>query len=169
MGAIIGAFLSKFIPSFFDPKEHMLKKKPANNPVPLEELEHLQKAKMETLLKMEELEKQLDASRVTYPVIFKASRFKDPFTPDKVTFTEKGVSFRIWSLFEFNDKFIFYSDISTVEVVSGLFFATIIIKPKNKDTEQDITISNFTRKDAQDIQDFIKGRLFSGVEFSKGV
>jgi hypothetical protein len=56
---------------------------------------------------------------------FRASMLMNPFFPDEIVFGEKGVTFKIRKLFRSNDNFVFYSDISGVEIDSGVFFSTV--------------------------------------------
>ena len=61
---------------------------------------------------------------------FSASGLMNPFFPDEITFGEKGVTFKVRKLFRSNDNFVFYSDISGVEIDSGMFFSTIRVIPR---------------------------------------
>ena len=61
---------------------------------------------------------------------FQSSSFKDPIRRDEVEFTDKGVTFREKKLIGGTDNFVFYSDISGVEIDNGLFFATVRVIPR---------------------------------------
>ena len=87
--------------------------------------------------------------------VFTASRLKDALSPDQVTFNEKGVSFKVNNLFSGSENFVFYGDISGVEIDSGLFFATIRIIPRAR---PEIVIENFTKEDAREIKKLILER-----------
>ena len=76
----------------------------------------------------------------------------NPFFPDEVTFGEKGVTFKVRKLFKSNDNFVFYSDISGVEIESGMFFSTIRVIPR---TRPEIIINNFTKGDAKRVKELI--------------
>ena len=155
IGIITGNFLAKFLPAFFNPKEHMLSSPPANNEEPQLAPEELEK-EMEEMMKLEEFKKLAEQQKVKFPVTFKASRLRDTFTPDIVIFNEKGVTFIVRTLFEAQDNFLLYSDISGVELDEKIFFASIKVKPKIRG---DIVIHNFTKRDAQKIKEFIVSRL----------
>lgn len=83
---------------------------------------------------------------------FQSSSFKDPLARDQVEFNDKGVTFRIRKLIGGTDNFVFYSDISGVEIDNGLFFATVRIIPRAR---QEIVIQNFTKSDARRIKELI--------------
>ncbi|MBD2704808.1 hypothetical protein IC229_29520 [Spirosoma sp. BT702] len=83
---------------------------------------------------------------------FRSSSFKDPIRYDEVIFDEKGVTFRIRKLIGGTDNFVFYSDISGVEIDNGLFFATIRVIPRAR---PEIVIQNFTKGDARRIKELI--------------
>ncbi|MDJ1470055.1 hypothetical protein QNI19_00485 [Cytophagaceae bacterium DM2B3-1] len=87
--------------------------------------------------------------------VFSASRLKDMFTPDQVVLNEKGVSFRTKRLLSGSDNFVFYSDISGVDIDSGLFFATIRILPRAR---PEIVIKGFSKGDAERIKELILER-----------
>lgn len=87
--------------------------------------------------------------------VFSASRLKDMFTPDQVVLNEKGVSFRTKRLLSGSDNFVFYSDISGVDIDSGLFFATIRILPRAR---PEIVIKGFSKGDAMRIKELILER-----------
>lgn len=83
---------------------------------------------------------------------FRSSSFKDPIRHDEVVFDDKGVTFRIRKLIGGTDNFVFYSDISGVEIDNGLFFATIRIIPRAR---PEIVIQNFTKGDARRVKELI--------------
>jgi hypothetical protein len=84
--------------------------------------------------------------------IFRSSSFKDPLTRDEVEFNEKGVTFRIRKLIGGTDNFVFFSDISGVEIDNGVFFSTIRVIPRAR---QEIVIKNFTKSDARKVKELI--------------
>ncbi|WP_128548176.1 hypothetical protein [Larkinella soli] len=88
--------------------------------------------------------------------IFKSSSFKDPINRDIVEFNDKGVTFRVRKLVGGTDNFVFYSDISGVEIDNGMFFSTIRIIPRAR---PEIMIRNFTRGDARRIKELILERV----------
>ncbi|MGA0557386.1 hypothetical protein ACO2Q8_12090 [Larkinella sp. VNQ87] len=88
--------------------------------------------------------------------IFKSSSLKDPLKRDVVEFNEKGVTFRVNKLIGGTDNFVFYGDISGVEIDNGLFFSTIRIIPRAR---PEIVIRNFTRGDARRIKELILERV----------
>ncbi|GAB4023180.1 hypothetical protein EXU85_29980 [Spirosoma sp. KCTC 42546] len=83
---------------------------------------------------------------------FRSSSFKDPLTPDEVVFNDKGVTFRARKLIGGTDNFVFYSDISGVEIDNGLFFATVRVIPRAR---PEIVITNFSKGDARRIKELI--------------
>jgi hypothetical protein len=87
--------------------------------------------------------------------VFTSSRLKDAISPDQVIFGEKGVTFKINKLFGGTENFVFYEDISGIEVESGLLFATIKVIPRAR---QEITIENFSKGDAQKIKQLLLER-----------
>ncbi|GGN10632.1 hypothetical protein GCM10010967_53150 [Dyadobacter beijingensis] len=87
---------------------------------------------------------------------FSASGLMNPFFPDEVTFGEKGVTFKVRKLFRSNDNFVFYSDISGVEIDSGMFFSTIRIIPRMR---PEIIINNFTKGDAKKVKELILAKV----------
>lgn len=87
---------------------------------------------------------------------FSASGLMNPFFPDEITFGEKGVTFKVRKLFRSNDNFVFYSDISGVEIDSGMFFSTIRIIPRMR---PEIIINNFTKGDAKKVKDLILAKV----------
>jgi hypothetical protein len=93
---------------------------------------------------------------ITVQKIFKASIWGDPWTPDEVIFDKKGVTFNIREWISNTETFILYSDISGVEIIEGIWLATIKIKPKVK---SEITINNFTKFDAAIIKKIILEKL----------
>jgi hypothetical protein len=88
--------------------------------------------------------------------VFKSSGFKDPINRDVVEFNDKGVTFRVNKLIGGTDNFVFYGDISGVEIDNGLFFSTIRIIPRAR---PEIIIKNFTRGDARQIKELILTRV----------
>jgi hypothetical protein len=84
--------------------------------------------------------------------IFRSSSFKDPLTRDEVEFNDKGVTFRIRKLIGGTDNFVFFSDISGVEIDNGIFFSTIRVIPRAR---QEIVIQNFTKSDARKVKELI--------------
>ena len=87
---------------------------------------------------------------------FSASGLMNPFFPDEVTFGEKGVTFKVRKLFKSNDNFVFYSDISGVEIDSSIFFSTIRIIPRMR---PEIIINNFTKGDAKKVKELILAKV----------
>ncbi|ACT94567.1 hypothetical protein [Dyadobacter fermentans] len=87
---------------------------------------------------------------------FSASGLMNPFFPDEVTFGEKGVTFKVRKLFKSNDNFVFYSDISGVEIESGVLFSTIRIIPRMR---PEIIINNFTKGDAKKVKELILAKV----------
>ena len=83
---------------------------------------------------------------------FSASGLMNPLFPDRVTFGDKGVTFKVSKLFRSTDNFVFYSDISGVEVDSGMFFSTIRVIPRMR---PEIIITNFTKGDAKKVKELI--------------
>ncbi len=83
---------------------------------------------------------------------FSSSSFKDPINRDVVEFNDKGVTFRVRRLIGGTDNFVFYSDISGVEIDNGLFFATIRVIPRAR---PEIIINNFTKHDARRVKELI--------------
>ena len=87
---------------------------------------------------------------------FNSSSFKDPIRQDVIEFNDKGVTFRAKKLIGGTDNFVFYSDISGVEIDNGLFFATIRIIPRAR---PEIVINNFTKGDARRVKEIILERV----------
>lgn len=83
---------------------------------------------------------------------YRASGLMNPMFPDEITFGEKGVTFKVRKLFRSTDNFVFYSDISGVEIDSGVFFATIRVIPRMR---PEIIINNFTKGDAKRVKELI--------------
>ncbi|CCH51600.1 hypothetical protein BN8_00539 [Fibrisoma limi BUZ 3] len=83
---------------------------------------------------------------------FASSSFKDPLNRDIIEFNDKGVTFRVRKLIGGTDNFVFYSDISGVEIDNGLFFSTIRVIPRAR---PEIVIKNFTRGDARRVKELI--------------
>lgn len=82
----------------------------------------------------------------------------NPFFPDEISFGEKGVTFKVRKLFKSNDNFVFYSDISGVEIDSGMFFSTIRVIPRMR---PEIIINNFTKGDAKKVKELILAKVQS--------
>jgi hypothetical protein len=87
---------------------------------------------------------------------FSASGLMNPFFPDEVTFGEKGVTFKVRKLFKSTDNFVFYTDISGVEIESGVFFSTIRVIPRMR---PEIIINNFTKGDAKKVKELILAKV----------
>jgi hypothetical protein len=83
---------------------------------------------------------------------FYSSSFKDPINRDVVEFTDKGVTFRTRKLIGGTDNFVFFSDISGVEIDNGLFFSTVRVIPRAR---PEISLRNFSRGDARRIKELI--------------
>lgn len=83
---------------------------------------------------------------------FKASMLMNPLFPDEIVFGDKGVTFKIKKLFRSNDNFVFYSDISGVEIDSGIFFSTVRVIPRMR---QEIIINNFSKSDAKRVKELL--------------
>jgi hypothetical protein len=90
---------------------------------------------------------------------FSASSMANPLFPDTVTFSEKGVSFKIRKAISSTENFVFYNDIAGVEIANGLIFSTISIKARARDEE--IIIKNFLKSDARRIKELILERSYS--------
>jgi len=88
--------------------------------------------------------------------IFTASRITDLLTPDEVEFNEKGILFRTKKLLGGSENFVFYTDISGVEIDSGIFFATIRVIPRARG---EVVIEGFSKGDAQRIKQLILERV----------
>ena len=87
---------------------------------------------------------------------FTASRITDRLTPDEVVFNEKGVTFRTRKIMGGSESFVFYTDISGVEIDSGVFFSTIRVIPRAR---VEIVIEGFSKSDAQRIKELILERV----------
>jgi hypothetical protein len=83
---------------------------------------------------------------------FRASGLMNPVFPDEVTFGEKGVTFKVRKLFRSTDNFVFYSDISGVEIENSIFFSTIRVIPRMR---PEIIINNFSKGDAKKVKELI--------------
>jgi len=83
---------------------------------------------------------------------FKASGLMNPMFPDEITFGEKGVTFTVKKLFRSTDNFVFYSDISGVEIENSMFFSTIRVIPRMR---PEIIINNFSKGDAKKVKELI--------------
>ncbi len=87
---------------------------------------------------------------------FTASRITDLLTPDEVAFNEKGVTFRTNKIMGGSESFVFYTDISGVEIDNGIFFSIIRVIPRAR---VEIVIEGFTKGDAQRIKELILERV----------
>ena len=87
---------------------------------------------------------------------FKASGLMNPLFPDEITFGEKGVTFKIRKALKSNDNFVFYNDISGVEIDSGVFFATIRVIPRMR---AEIIMNNFTKGDAKKVKELLLAKV----------
>ncbi len=76
----------------------------------------------------------------------------NPLFPDEVTFGEKGVTFTVRQFLKSKDNFVFYSDISGVEISSGVFFSEIRVIPRMR---PEILIRNFSKRDALKVKELI--------------
>jgi len=76
----------------------------------------------------------------------------NPMFPDEITFGEKGVTFKVRKALSSTDNFVFYNDISGVEIEAGIFFSTIRIIPRMR---QEIIMKNFTKGDARKVKDLL--------------
>jgi hypothetical protein len=83
---------------------------------------------------------------------FKASSLKNPMFPDEVMFGDKGVTFKVRRMFSSTDNFVFYNDISGVEIENGLMFATIRVIPRMR---PEIVMNNFNKADAKRVKELI--------------
>ncbi len=90
---------------------------------------------------------------------FTASALANPLFPDTVTFSEKGVSFKIRKAITSTENFVFYNDIAGVEITNGLVFSTISIKARAR--EEEIIIKNFSKGDAKKIKELILERAYN--------
>jgi hypothetical protein len=88
--------------------------------------------------------------------VFKASRMVDLFTPNEVILGEKGITFKINKLIGGTESFVFYQDISGVEIDRGMFFASIRVLPRAR---QEMVIKNFSNSDAQEIKRLVMERV----------
>ena len=87
---------------------------------------------------------------------FYASRLGDPITPDEVIMNEKGVTFLVKNIFSHQDSFVFYEDISGVEIESGIILSNIRIMMRARPP---MTIENFSNDDARQIKELILQRV----------
>ena len=87
---------------------------------------------------------------------FLSSSFRDPLTRDEVEFSDKGVTFRIRKLVGGTDNFVFYTDISGVEIDNGVLFSTIRVIPRAR---PEIVINNFSKGDARRVKELILERV----------
>ncbi len=88
--------------------------------------------------------------------VFVSTRWVNLFFPNEVIFNDKGVTFKINRMIGGTESFVFYTDISGVEIDSGLFFATIRAIPRAR---QEIIIKSFYKKDAAEIKRLILERV----------
>lgn len=88
--------------------------------------------------------------------VFTASRITDLLTPDEVVFNEKGVTFRTRKIMGGSESFVFYTDISGVEIDNGVFFSVIRVIPRAR---VEIVIEGFSKSDAQRIKELILERV----------
>ena len=72
--------------------------------------------------------------------------------PDEVIFGEKGVTFKVRKMFSSTDNFVFYNDISGVEIENGVLFATIRVIPRMR---PEIIMNNFSKSDAKRVKELI--------------
>jgi hypothetical protein len=89
--------------------------------------------------------------------IFYSSRLKNPFLPNEIHLSDKGINFKTRNLFSSTENFVLYHDIAGVEIDKGLFFANIRIKARAR--EQEIQIDNFSKSDASSIKKLILDRV----------
>lgn len=88
---------------------------------------------------------------------FFSSRLKNPFLPNEIHLSDKGINFKTRNLFSSSENFVLYHDIAGVEIDKGLFLADIRIKARAR--EQEIHIENFTKTDASEIKRLILERV----------
>jgi hypothetical protein len=89
---------------------------------------------------------------------FSASGLMNPFFPDEITFGEKGVTFKVKKMFNSTDNFVFYTDISGVEIENSMFFSTIRVIPRMR---PEIIINNFSKGDAKKVKELILDKVQS--------
>ncbi|TDB63451.1 hypothetical protein [Arundinibacter roseus] len=89
---------------------------------------------------------------------FKASALLNPMFPDEITFNEKGVTFKVRKALSSTDNFVFYNDISGVEIEAGIFFSTIRIIPRMR---QEIIMKNFSKGDAKKVKELLLQKVQS--------
>jgi hypothetical protein len=89
---------------------------------------------------------------------FKASGLMNPMFPDEITFGDKGVTFKVRKMLSSTDNFVFYNDISGVEIEAGVFFSTIRIIPRMR---QEIIMRNFTKGDARKVKELLLEKVQS--------
>lgn len=87
---------------------------------------------------------------------YSASALMNPMFPDEVTFGDKGVTFTVKKLFRSTDNFVFYTDISGVEIENGMFFSTIHVIPRMR---PEIIINNFSKGDAKKVKELILAKV----------
>lgn len=83
---------------------------------------------------------------------FNSTRLLSPIFPDAIKMHEKGISVIIRKLFSSDETFIFFSDVSGIEVKKGVFFADILIRPR---MQEPILVKNFGKKDADEIKELL--------------
>lgn len=89
---------------------------------------------------------------------FTASGMMNPMFPDEITFGEKGVTFKVRKALKSTDNFVFYNDISGVEIDSGIFFSTIRIIPRMR---AEIIMNNFSKSDARKVKELLLAQVQS--------
>lgn len=87
---------------------------------------------------------------------FKASFIMNPLFPDEISFSEKGVTFTVRKFLSSNDNFVFYTDISGVELENGILFSTVRVIPRMR---SEIVIKNFSKSDAKKVKELILSRV----------
>jgi len=87
---------------------------------------------------------------------FRASTLMNPLFPDTISFGEKGVTFTVRKFLRSNDSFVFYHDISGVEIENGVFYSTIRVLPRMR---PEIVIQNFGKRDALRVKELLLERV----------
>lgn len=80
----------------------------------------------------------------------------NPLYPDTISFGEKGVTFTVRKFLRSNDSFVFYHDISGVEIENGVFYSTIRVLPRMR---PEIVIQNFGKRDALRVKELLLERV----------
>jgi len=80
----------------------------------------------------------------------------NPLFPDTISFGEKGVTFTVRKFLRSNDSFVFYHDISGVEIENGVFYSTIRVLPRMR---PEIVIQNFGKRDALRVKELLLERV----------